>query len=1257
MSLSISAESLPSRPAVKLYLEKLRVAAEDLSNISPLEYYDHAAQSVENVYVSISSLSSRQARELLEQQQEDVRKHAQQSHTAQADKPGGTQLHNLEVLLQRENDAKQIRRALVLGWAGSGKSVISFKILHDWLEQKTDGGFRHYLAVIYISGRDASRVSTTSRRTLLGLEGFDEKESEVVVEFLSKNSDRVLYIVDGADEVAQGDLLKDGTVLKDLLLSQGMFSNSSLILTSRPCSALFKVMVGQPFQRMFSLIGFREKQLGDLAQRYLKAGAKEFMEQLSSPDKAQVKAAVQETPLFAAMIIRLFAKDGSIPTSITKLYEGMLQAIILGNAQRLHSIEERRRMYLLHKAISLKEAPESVLESAPSSAEELAKQLSEAASELAAVALKGLSRQCLTFKKREVTFDHLPGVDVTNTGILTTMKTPGPHTNQAVYTFHHLSWQEFLAAKKLAGAKNFPEELTLALKESNIGLDQHTWLFWRFVAGMIPSSMLPEFIAQLAVALEAYGSSRSAKRRRFFLMACLMEQDHSHFDSFLQLAISCLFPQKKIDASNCFARPHELSALAFALKNAGGECTLKLENSGLSVENLQTLALPQCNIRDINLSRTALSGSRLAQLASGSRSMPHLESLNVVDCKLSDNEAPSIGDLVFNCKSLKKLLLRSNLLRAKGMLRIAQCIPVGSSLEELQVSFNDLSNLDGVEAGKALSKAYRLHTFHAIDCGLMDSAVTGLLPHFQSLLALKTVTMKQNKLTGSVLPAVADLFRIRHESQSKGVAAFWSYLCIEMAGNRISEAEVEHFAKELIPFGTNDVLGIGLLWTRSGDIWKRKLEDYWLVSGNVATCPCHDLQDAHALAVADTLKKSTTNLHGLELQMNSIADKGATAIASSVSVSGSLRGMDLSSNLTTYIGAEAFGRALSRDRCTLVYLNLSYNPIFSEDLASARCFEALAGRSSCLKILALSKTGLADCSLEALSSTSQLAPNLHLLDLSKNFIGDVGAKCLAQKLTSNETLELLSLSGNRITEDGALALDAAVSSKQSKSQLECVWLGDKDLPEEFFKTCRSDCFLGTSFSLVRIKVEDVLSTYLPKDTPDKPNEKTYQQNQCALGFFSRIDTLEDTVNMCLSSSDASGLFSLMLRSLQSSFLDQNGEETKEIVRKSKALVRLLSRCLKNASAASMKCTMLAFQLCVANVLSLRGHLPGLAVENILYQLGRMNLELPDHPVAAILNDLAKTCRDLPDIGIKPCFDEQSEFIRNSFPLLCGKWVA
>ena len=150
-------DSLKDNRAVQCYLKYVQEQAVDLTSVQALDCLPGNTEPVDEVYVSVTSLSFEEAWELVQQQQQssstslkDIAMHARQ---ANAEKKKGEELKTTITLLERQRDGAPIRWAMVLGKAGAGKTMVARKILSDWRKERHPR-FKSFVAVIYIFRRN-----------------------------------------------------------------------------------------------------------------------------------------------------------------------------------------------------------------------------------------------------------------------------------------------------------------------------------------------------------------------------------------------------------------------------------------------------------------------------------------------------------------------------------------------------------------------------------------------------------------------------------------------------------------------------------------------------------------------------------------------------------------------------------------------------------------------------------------------------------------------------------------------------------------------------------------------------------------------------------------------------------------------------------------------------------------------------------------------------------------------------------------------
>ena len=1239
-------------PTVRKYLESLVNEADRMSNVTTIDYYDgEDTECIDDVYVSVTSLSYSQAWKLLKQQgRGDAKELAQSASTSMADKPGGIELVNLEVLLKRKRDLAPIDRTLVLGGGGAGKTILCSKIAYDWKRPKRVGGFKKFDAVIYIAGRDAARVMAGTERQFLALpERHTDSQCQEIIDFLADNAKNVLFLIDGGDEVGGRGLLEEGEVLRELLCGRGRFAQASVILTSRPSDDVFRVLRECNIKRLFSLIGLKGNRLQELACRRLDpAEATRFNTELSTPEKAQVKSAAQETPLFAAMLIRVFDDEGKLPLSVTDLYKHVFDNVIHRNARRIVERNTKRR----EQEQTRQGAPTRGYTSRTSQFYDEAparSYLLRGAEGLGKLALDGLMYKRFTFTSNYM--ERFRGAE--DVGFLRTMKDPGSQVGCKMYTFTHLSWQEYLAARELAKSAAFSISLRTALEK--IGHEEHTWLFWRFVAGLLPSILLQELIISLSIALKAHEKSVLSRRRIFFLLTCLAEQRQPDSASHFSIATSWLFPSRNIQVSCYPASLCEWAALAFALERSPRIGGLHVSQCWLDGECIKVLVPALHRLSAVHIHGNRISGEGVSCIArSFDQSSSTLRSVYITQCQLKDDDAAALGTIVNGCPYLEKVNFSRNELGPKGVQTFFAHINDSSGCESVDLSYNNLEGLDGTACGRALSRLTQMMSLDLSNCCLADTNVDALLTELRSSEHLKALIFKSNALTAKVLPIIG---RFMSTSQSKHAgnhlsmhAADESSLQFHLHGNSISASDMEHAVSwDLLPHTCRSAVFCGTLCMRMGcqstvDILKalteRESPDFfdWGISDDFAEHVATLLCDSAAAEVTSSL----------ELRKNKIADNGATAIATCLCINSTLQSLGLCSNLIGPAGGDALATSLSMHNTSLVYLNLSQNGIFTMEPSSQGCFETLLCKCNSLKALLLEETGLSAYHCEHLSPGSHFGANLIMLSLCYNSVGDAGAARLAGLIASSQTLIYLSLSKNKLTTQGVKVLASAVAASTLCPQLACVWLGGNSIPDSYFDDCPCHSFVSVESSLLLYKADFIMDEYLFVRSTDSDIKLARKASSRAiLTNSSLVEALEE----CTGSENVDSFACLVFRVLRCLNLTMGAPPgTAEYHNGLRVFYGILARCFAGSNG-DMEFVVGASLLCALDLRAVVSEqVSDGEMQNALGVLSQLHARSPHSTLIQFLDRLVELCRELRLHEVSRLLSDQKEVIRSGMLL-------
>ena len=310
-------------------------------------------------------------------------------------------------------------RVIVQGRPGSGKTTLVHKISQDWADQSTEWGHVKALFLIHLRGF-RSRSSINLRDFLECYFTSEETIKSIGDYIISKDGLGFCFILDGLDEY-QPD---DETAFVFKLIEKKVLSKAIVIVASRPAAVAKYRSMGKNVE----VLGFFKKQIIDYIDSY------EFRSTSSSSmlkDYLTNRPNIHHMcylPIQLAMICFLYdyfeEKGNKFPDTETEIYEKFARHMLLRTFYRQLSKEN----FYLKSIFSLPKVEERLLRSICT----------------------------LAFEKTVSSMQVLEQADVDlfceqiNTnfclGLLTVDRKATICGFQNMYTFCHLTFQEFLAA-------------------------------------------------------------------------------------------------------------------------------------------------------------------------------------------------------------------------------------------------------------------------------------------------------------------------------------------------------------------------------------------------------------------------------------------------------------------------------------------------------------------------------------------------------------------------------------------------------------------------------------------------------------------------------------------------------------------------------------------------------------------------------------------------------------------------------------------
>ncbi|XP_071809978.1 NLR family CARD domain-containing protein 4-like [Asterias amurensis] len=228
---------------------------------------------------------------------------------------------------QTHKEGIPIKRIVVSGSAGIGKTTLIDKIAYDWA-LGTCQTLNKFELVFVLKMRSIKQASNLTEAIGHQLVAKDSLDASALEEFIDKNQDKVLILLDGFDEfkIASLDTSSFGSILK--VLSKTQYTECWVVITSRPPldKLVNKSLVKKPYAHV-RVKGFSNTNIKEYVNKFFTEDhdkARRLIEQIELSDTLSDLA---ESPMLLLLMCSLWAEKNTLPDTMTRLYKSAFQYI------------------------------------------------------------------------------------------------------------------------------------------------------------------------------------------------------------------------------------------------------------------------------------------------------------------------------------------------------------------------------------------------------------------------------------------------------------------------------------------------------------------------------------------------------------------------------------------------------------------------------------------------------------------------------------------------------------------------------------------------------------------------------------------------------------------------------------------------------------------------------------------------------------------------------------------------------------------
>ena len=554
-------------------------------------------------------------------------------------------------LFKVESGKRPVRKVLVEGGAGIGKTTLCIAVSEDWANGKL---FQQFELVLLLPLRMKAVAAVGSIPDILKLLHSSKTLCSSIADSLEEMEGRkVLIIADGWDELAESGRL-EGSFLCQLVLGE-VLPFVSVVLTSRP-SASAPLHQRSCIDRFVEVCGFRKEHIVEYIQSEFSNNQEKADHLLEQLEYNPLIEGVCSIPLNCAIICHLWRTlEEALPTTMTELYKKIILNILLRNIQKKDAYKHISNL---------------------SNFDALPNELQQSWAILCKFAFEGILQDQIVFSQDKLADIFPRGLaDILCFGLVQTANTILDTGYGISFHFLHLTFQEYLAALFLVkqisdqtlslSSKQFEEDLLIAASRHEALCRFMCGVFFNDIEHKTFTDFRPAFISSIKHSTDCT-----------VLCHCAFEAK-SDSESFVNVIGRESVRFKAYSAHDC-------TAILYVIANMQeNKVNISFDNSGIRENQVRELAdilegkTGMLQVEKLDLSDNQLTDKCVSDLIHRAMtSFQLLSEINLKGNRISSNSIKFLGKSTFS--QLSYLTLSDCPLGVSGMQVLEDAVCIGS---------------------------------------------------------------------------------------------------------------------------------------------------------------------------------------------------------------------------------------------------------------------------------------------------------------------------------------------------------------------------------------------------------------------------------------------------------------------------------------------------------------------------------------------------------------------------------------------------